>query len=106
MAEGGLVTLAFCWAHVRRKFFDIQAASPAPIAAEALARIGALYAVERDIRGLGAPTRQAVRQIRARPILDAMKPWLDAKLTQSPAKSTVAEAIRYAECGCANDSTR
>jgi transposase len=66
---------------VRRKFFDIQTASPAPIAAEALARIGALYAVERDIRGLGAPTRQAVRQTRAKPILDAMKPWLDAKLT-------------------------
>ena len=52
LAEGNAVTLAFCWAHARRNFFDIQAANPAPIAVEALARIGALYAIERDIRGL------------------------------------------------------
>ena len=96
LAEGGRVTLAFCWAHVRRKFFEIQAATPAPIAAEALARIGALYAVERDIRGLDAPTRQAARQARAKPILDAMKPWLEAKLAAVSGKSTIAEAIRYA----------
>ena len=53
LAEGNAVTLAFCWAHARRNFFDIQAANPAPIAVEALARIGGLYAIERDIRGLG-----------------------------------------------------
>ena len=69
---------------------------PAPIAAEALARIGALYAIERDIRGLAAPTRQAVRQAQAKPILDAMKPWLGAKLAAVSGKSTIAEAIRYA----------
>ena len=96
LAEGGPVALAFCWAHVRRKFFEIQASTPAPIAAEALARIGALYAIERDIRGLAAPTRQAVRQAQAKPILDAMKPWLGAKLAAVSGKSTIAEAIRYA----------
>ena len=86
----------YCWAHVRRKFFEIQASTPAPIAAEALARIGALYAIERDIRGLAAPTRQAVRQAQAKPILDAMNPWLGAKLAAVSGKATIAEAIRYA----------
>jgi transposase len=95
LAEGNAVTLAFCWAHARRNFFDIQAANPAPIAAEALARIGALYAVERDIRGLGAPTRRAARQARAKPILEALKPWLEAKLAAVSGKSKLAEAIRY-----------
>jgi transposase len=96
LAEGNAVTLAFCWAHARRNFFDIQAANPAPIAVEALARIGGLYAVERDIRGLGAPARLAARQARAGPILEAMKPWLEAKLAAVSGKSKLAEAIRYA----------
>jgi transposase len=95
LAEGGRVTLAFCWAHARRKFFDIQAASPAPIAAEALARIGALYAIERDIRGSSASARRDARQTRARPMLEALKPWLEAKLAAVSGKSTIAEAIRY-----------
>ena len=96
LAEGNAVTLAFCWAHARRNFFDIQAANPAPIAVEALARIGGLYAIERDIRGLGASARLAARQARARPILEAMKPWLEAKLAAVSGKSKLAEAIRYA----------
>ena len=96
LAEGNAVTLAFCWAHARRNFFDIQAANPAPIAVEALARIGGLYAIERDIRGLGAPARLAARQARAGPILEAMKPWLAAKLAAVSGKSKLAEAIRYA----------
>ena len=96
LAEGNAVTLAFCWAHARRNFFDIQAANPAPIAVEVLARIGSLYAIERDIRGLGASARLAARQARARSILEAMKPWLEAKLAAVSGKSKLAEAIRYA----------
>ena len=61
MAKGGPDALAFCWARVWRKFFQVQASTPAPIAAEALARISALYAIERDIRSLTAPTPEAVR---------------------------------------------
>src|SRR6202044_1245500 len=68
LAEGNAVTLAFCWAHARRNFFDIQAANPAPIAVEALARIGGLYAIARDIRGLGPSARLAARPVRARAI--------------------------------------
>jgi len=96
LARGGDVTLAFCWAHVRRRFFEIQAATPAPIAAEVLARIGALYDIERDIHGKSAEARKSARQARAKPIVDAMKPWLEAILTTISGKSTLAVAIRYA----------
>ena len=84
-------------ARAARNFFDIQAANPAPIAVEALARIGGLYAIERDIRGLGGfGAAGRTTQARARPILEAMKPWLEAKLAAVSGKSKLAEAIRYA----------
>ena len=54
------ITLAFCWAHLRRRFFDVAEGGPAPIASEALARIAALYAIEKTIRGLSADGRRAV----------------------------------------------
>jgi transposase len=96
LAKRDNVTLAFCWAHVRRRFFEIQAATPAPIAAEMLARIGVLYDIERDIRGKSAETRKSARMTRSRPIVEAMKPWLEAKLATISGKSTLAVAIRYA----------
>src|SRR4051812_42125110 len=58
------VQLAFCWSHVRRRFYELAAAGPAPIATEALERIAGLYAVENDIRGRSAEERCAVRQDR------------------------------------------
>jgi transposase len=48
---GGRIVEAGCWAHVRRKFFDVHAATGSPIAKEALDRIGLLYAVEKTING-------------------------------------------------------
>jgi Transposase IS66 family len=81
---------------VRRRFYEIQAATPAPIASEALVRIVALYAVEADIRGASVDERRRVRQLRARPIIDTLRPWLEAKLAVVSGKSTIAEAIRYA----------
>jgi transposase len=56
------ITLAFCWAHLRRRFFEIAQGGPAPIASEALERIAALYAIEKTIRGRSAGERRAVRQ--------------------------------------------
>src|SRR5207244_967613 len=53
-ACGEAITLAFCWAHLRRRFFDIAQGGPAPIASEALERIAALYAIEKTIRGRSA----------------------------------------------------
>jgi transposase len=96
LAERGDVTLAFCWSHVRRQFYDLQAKTPAPIATEALIRIAPLYAVEADIRGRSADERREARQRRTKPLVDALQVWLHAKLAAVSGKSTLAEAIRYA----------
>lgn len=88
--------LAFCWSHVRRQFYDIQAKTPAPIAAEALVRIAPLYAVEADIRGLSADERRQARQRRSKLLVDALRLWLEAQLAAVAGKSTIATAIRYA----------
>ena len=50
--ETGRIIEAGCWAHVRRKFFDVHAATASPIAKEAVDRIGQLYGVEQTINGL------------------------------------------------------
>jgi transposase len=96
LAQKNSVSLAFCWAHVRRRFYDLAAAGQAPIAKEALTRIGALYAVEKDIRGRNADERRAARLDKSRPIVDALKPWLREKLALISQKTKLAEAIRYA----------
>jgi hypothetical protein len=96
LASAGAVELAFCWAHVRRNFYELQAATPAPIASEALARIAGLYAVEADIRGQTAEQRRQGRQRRSTPILEALKPWLERQLTLVSGKARIATAIRYA----------
>ena len=84
------------WAHVRRRFYDLHHAHASPLAAEALQRIGALYAVEAEIRGRSAERRKNARQARASPHLDAFRAWLQTTLSQVPPKSALAEAIRYA----------
>ena len=90
------VRLAFCWSHVRRRFYELAAAGPAPIASEALERIAALYAVEKEIRGCSPNVRQAARQDKSGQILATLEPWLREKLTLISQKSKLAEAIRYA----------
>jgi len=89
------ITLAFCWTHLRRKFYDIAKAGDAPIASEALDRITALYAIEKDIRGLSADERRIVRQERSKPLVFAFHEWLQQRLAKVSGKSPVAEAIRY-----------
>ena len=94
-APGETITLAFCWAHLRRHFFDIAKGGDAPIASEALERIAVLYAIEKTIRGLSADERRAVRQERSRPLVVALKAWLEHQLTRVSAKATIADEIRY-----------
>lgn len=91
-----VMELAFCWAHVRRRFYELAAAGPAPIASEALDRIKALYAIEAEIRGLEADARRAARQAKSLPVIQALEPWLRAKLETISQKTKLAEAIRYA----------
>ena len=88
--------LAFCWAHVRRKFYDIHVANQSPLAGEALRRIAELYAIEAEIRGTPAENRRSVRQQRSRPLVEAMRTWLTEQLERVSGRSTLAQAIRYA----------
>jgi len=94
--EGGRIVEAACWAHVRRKFYDIQVANGSAIATEAVQRIGALYDIEREIRGKPADLRCQIRQARAGPLIDELHRWLNTTLTKLSRKSDTAAAIRYA----------
>ena len=92
--NGEVIEVA-CWAHVRRKFYDILQSTGSPMATEAVERIALLYAIEKDIRGKPPDHRKAVRQARAGPLLAELKTWLNEQLTRVSAKSTLAQAIGY-----------
>ena len=92
----GSIQEAACWAHVRRKFFDLHKAHGSPVAAEALKRIGALYGIEATIRGKPPQERQAARDAQATPLLLSLHEWLQETLRSLSQKSALAEAIRYA----------
>lgn len=94
--EGARVVEAACWAHVRRKFFDIHAAGNAPLATEAVRRIALLYEIERDIMGRLSDQRASIRQARAGPVLEELHAWLTATLARVPGRGDLAGAIRYA----------
>lgn len=89
------ITLAHCWAHARRKFFDLAKGGSAPIADEALRRIGRLYAIEAEIVGQNPAARLTVRRERAAPLIKDLQAWLEAMLHKVSGRSPMAEAIRY-----------
>ncbi|MPZ36255.1 MAG: transposase [Rhodospirillales bacterium] len=82
-------------AHARRKFFDLARLNKAPIAIEAVARIDALFAVERDINGLSPEERRKVRQQRSRPRVGALGTWLREQHARLSPHGKVAKAIAY-----------
>jgi transposase len=92
----GDIVLAACWAHTRRKFYEVAETTGSPVAAEALRRIAELYAVETDVRGQSPAHRLAARRSRSKPVAEAMRLWFEAQLPQLSGRSTLAEAIRYA----------
>jgi transposase len=94
--ESGRIREIACWAHARRKFFDLYEATQSLIAKEALDRIGALYAIESEIRGKPPDERRDARQARAGPLLADLHAWLLASARPLSRKSEVAGAIRYA----------
>jgi transposase len=93
--ETGRIHEIACWAHARRKFFDLYEATGSPIAKEALDRVAALYAIESEIRGRPPDERRAVRQARAGPLLDDLRAWLLSITHQLSKKSDAAGAVRY-----------
>jgi transposase len=92
----GPILEAACWAHARRKFYDIHVANKSPIAAEALARIRKLYEIESNIRGQLPEQRKALRQEKALPIIEDLFAWLSATLLTVSKPSVLGTAIRYA----------
>ena len=94
--EDGRIQEAACWAHVRRKFYDLQVAHQSPVAQEALERIAALYAIESEIRGRPPSERREVRQGRAGPLLESFKTWLESCLPRLSRKSDTTAAVKYA----------
>jgi len=92
---GGRIVEAGCWAHVRRKFFDVHAATGSSIAKAALDRIGQLYAVEKIINGLPPERRRQRRQLQSQPIAEALAAWANQTLRQLSRKSELVQAFRY-----------
>jgi transposase len=92
---GSGIDLAACWAHGRRKFYDVHQATGSPIAGEALRRIAELYAIEAAIRGQTATERQNTRQLRSLPLVTALNAWFVQQLVHLPPRSSLADAIRY-----------
>ena len=92
---GNRIAEAACWAHVRRKFFDVHAANGSSIAKQALDRIGDLYGVEKTITGLPPDLRRAERQKRSKPIVAALGAWAEMTLPKLSRKSELARAFRY-----------
>ena len=78
----GRILEAGCWAHVRRKFYDIHESTKSPIAAAALQRIGQLYDIEEQIRGQSPHERARVRSEQAAPLLAELKTWLTVQLAR------------------------
>ena len=93
--ENGRIEQAACWAHVRRKFYDLEQAHASPVAREALVRIGALYGIEETIRGRPPEQRREVRQAQSKPLLDSLRQWFEASLSKLSRKSETTLAIRY-----------
>jgi transposase len=92
---GGPVTLAYCWSHLRRQFYEVYVGGNAPIATEALARIKLLYDIEAQVRGSPPEVRRALRQQRSKPVIEALKPWFEDNLARMSNGSKIAEAIAY-----------
>ena len=94
--ESGRVMEAACWAHARRRFYDIHVARPTPVTTHVLAQIAELYRIESAIRGSPPEHRRAVRQEQSAPIVTALHQWMKDQLTTVSRKSVTADAIGYA----------
>jgi len=91
----GPIFEAACWAHGRRKFFELAALKKMPLAIEAVKRIDVLFAIERDINGKPPDRRLAVRQQRSRPLVEDLERWLRDERRKLSAKNPLAKAINY-----------
>ncbi len=89
------IRLAYCWAHARRKLYEVARNSTAPIAEDGLRRIAELYAIEAGIRGSTSEVRLAIRQERSAPKIADFELWLQQQRARVSAKSPLGEALKY-----------
>ena len=89
------MTEAGCWAHGRRKLFDLAQVARAPLAAEAVRRIDAIFDVERSINGLLAEQRLAVWQTHVAPLVADLEAWMRAARGKMSRHAEVAKAMDY-----------
>ena len=92
---GLAIQLAYCWAHARRKLFEVARNSTAPIAEDGLKRIVELYKIEAEIRGLASDARLRIRQGQSAPKIAAFETWLTHHRARVSAKSPLGEALKY-----------
>jgi len=94
--RNGQITEAACWAHARRKIHDVHVRTPSALTEEALKRIGELYAIEAEMRGMPAEQRLGERQQKAKTRLKSLKSWLREKMKTLSRHSELAKALTYA----------
>jgi transposase len=87
--------IACCWTHWRRRFVKFGQDTPSPICDEMIARLAQLYAIEKEIRGRDPGTRAAVRQKLSKPIIEALRPWLEACLQDLSSANELVRHIKY-----------
>jgi transposase len=92
--EQGMTEIA-CWAHARRKFYDLHASGKSTLAEQALTYIGQLYEIEADTKALTPKERHTIRQARAAPIIDELYTWMIAQRQRVPKGSATSKAIHY-----------
>ena len=92
---GQNIQLAFCWAHARRKLIEITRTGSSPIAEDGVKRIGQLYKIEAELRGLNPEARLAVRQAQSKPLIIDMQTWLAHHRARVSAKAPLGEALKY-----------
>ena len=95
LRDNAPIQLAYCWAHARRKLYELTHNNVAPIAEEGLKQIATLYRIEAQARGTSAQERMAIRQQKSAPKIVAFKSWLDQARSQVSAKSPTGEALKY-----------
>src|SRR5260370_23397403 len=93
--KAGPIVEAACWAHERRKFFDLARINKAPIAVEAVERIDVLFAIEREINGMPPQERVRIRNERSRSLVSELERWLREQRARVSKNSETGKAIDY-----------
>ena len=91
----GPIVEAGCWAHGRRKLYELARLRKMPVAIEAVRRIDELFAIEREINGQTPSQRLSVRRERSKPLVEGLERWMRSERRKLSAKNPLAKAMAY-----------